>query len=552
MLNYIFTSKRFYEMIINTHVSINVVGKTIKYWLSKGYTSAAVGETLTVRVEDLQKNSNIYVECQCETCDRKYKQRYSRVDNICGSCKTSTRMKKNTLGSKNKKYIIPKKEQMLFHIEKEGCGKASLAKIYNVSIPVIDRWLKEHSINLSPYYGKLYFKNEDDKSYAIESIKSKSGMNMSEIAKSVGIPRHIIKKMKQDGHVDLKTQFDIWEESYSKILDKLDFYKKENKIKNLKTISDENNISIEQLKKAFVENNIQVRLHSYNKSKGETECLDFIKSLGESCYSAMLDKKFEIDCYVPTKHFGVEYCGEFWHRFVKSKNNKHYHRNKMRFAKERNVFILTIFESEWMTKKDIVKSIIRSKLGHSKKIYARKCMLREITKREAEAFHQNNHISGSANSSINIGLFHNDILVSVLSFIKSRFDKEYEYEISRFSSLLNYTIVGGLSKMFSYFVKTYKPSSCMTYSDLRIGEGKSYEKIGFICMGETPPNYFYYHKNKKYLESRMLYQKHKLKKLMPLTYSDHKSESQIMEEEGYYKIYDCGNKKYGWRNNPHP
>ena len=90
----------------------------------------------------------------------------------------------------------------------------------------------------------------------------------------------------------------------------------------------------------------------------------------------------------------------------------------------------------------------------------------------------------------------------------------------------------------------------MTYADLRFGEGNVYERSGFTLLGRTMPNYFYYDKNTGNVENRMKFQKKKLKKMNIPEYSDNKTEFEIMSELGYYKLYDCGNKKYGWRRTP--
>jgi hypothetical protein len=534
-------------MILDKEIEVRVVAATLNYWKSLGYLNASKDIMMNVKVSDLPKKSNYYVSCRCDSCDRTYSQRFSRNTNICGYCLSSKRMKNNNLHKAKALHASPNKNDLLKLIE-DRKTKSHIAKLYSVSITIVNRWLKENNIQLSKHHGRKFFKNHNELETALSLIEKakETDSSISELSRTTNIPRHIIKSLASSGKIDVKTQFDFWQESYNIILNNLPFYIEENKSKNLKRISEENNISIEQLKKAFRESDIDVKLHSYNKSKGELECTQFIQSLNENCYSAMFTKIYEIDCFVPKKSFGVEYCGEFWHRFDQSKRNKYYHRNKMRFAKEKGVNILTIFESEWLLKNDIVKSIIRTKLGHAKKIHARKTICKEVSKKVAEAFHENNHLSGYTNSSINIGLYMNEELVTVLSFVKSRFDRTYEYEISRFSTIRNHVVVGGLSKLFSYFVKKYNPKSCMTYSDLRVGEGKSYLNIGFALLGETVPNYYYYHKKKGYLEPRMRYQKHKLKNLN--FYSQDKTEFEIMQDAGYYILFDCGNKKYGWRN----
>lgn len=68
--------------------------------------------------------------------------------------------------------------------------------------------------------------------------------------------------------------------------------------------------------------------------------------------------------------------------------------------------------------------------------------------------------------------------------------------------------------------------------------GNLYSAIGFKLDKISPPNYWYFKRSK--LESRVKYQKHKLKHLLE-TYDETKSEVQNMHDNGYGRIFDCGN-----------
>lgn len=99
-----------------------------------------------------------------------------------------------------------------------------------------------------------------------------------------------------------ESQHEKWSRERDSIESKLDELVQLNKSgMSLKEISNENQISIELLKRVFRENNIQVSLHSYNKSKGELEVKEFIRSLGFECNSVKRkynNKRFEIDCFM--------------------------------------------------------------------------------------------------------------------------------------------------------------------------------------------------------------------------------------------------------------
>jgi hypothetical protein len=370
-------------------------------------------------------------------------------------------------------------------------------------------------------------------------------MSISEISNTLGITRSVLNTICKNNDIEITSKFDIWKNRFDNIMKNIEFYVSENKTKTLLDISIENNISIETLKKVFNLTGNKVKLHSYNKSKGELECKNFIKEIGMECHSVKFDKKFEIDCFVDSNKFGVEYCGEYWHSYNVN-GNKKYHQEKFEYFKSNGIRIFTVFECEWKYKNDIVRSMISSRLNVASRIFARKCNIKQISPNMAKRFHTENHISGGINCSINIGLYYNDNLITVLSITKSRYDKTFEYEIGRYSTLKNHVVVGGLGKMFKYFVNQYSPKSCITYADLRFGEGKCYEKIGFCLSGMTPPNYYYFKKNGCGIESRVKYQKHKLKD-MP-GFDINKTEFEIMSDNGYYRIYDCGNNKYTWTN----
>lgn len=187
--------------------------------------------------------------------------------------------------------------------------------------------------------------------------------------------------------------------------------------------------------------------------------------------------------------------------------------------------------------------IIKSMKSKKKRIFARKCTIKTIDSKIEKSFLNNTHIQGYHPSSIAIGLFYKDELVSVMTFGRPRFNKEYEWEIIRFSSKLNTIVVGGASKLYKNFLKEYNPLSVISYCDLRFGTGDVYNKIGMTYVGKTKSNY-YYIKDKEVL-SRYQCMKKKLKNRLPIFLSK-LTESENMMINGYTKVYDLGNAKFIW------
>jgi ribosomal protein S8 len=281
-------------------------------------------------------------------------------------------------------------------------------------------------------------------------------------------------------------------------------------------------------------------------SKGELEVYEYIKSIYNKTIitsdKSVLSNGFEIDILLPEDNIGIEYCGLYWHSELNGKS-RWYHRTKYDKCKQQNIRLIQIFEDEWLHKKEIVKQRLNSILQYNKPIYARKCEIKEINSSEANTFLQNTHIQGKGYGSINIGLFFNKELVSVMKFSKLSRAKGYKdipeniYELNRFSS--NTNIVGGASKMFVYFIKKYNPIKLISYSDLRWNIGNVYKILGMTEVGVTIPNYWYFKKDIRY--HRYMFRK---KENEPKDIT----EWELRKSEGWNRIWDCGHKKYEWTN----
>jgi hypothetical protein len=187
-----------------------------------------------------------------------------------------------------------------------------------------------------------------------------------------------------------------------------------------------------------------------------------------------------------------------------------------------------------------VISILKNKLNLvNKKIYARKCEIREISSKISKEFLDKNHIQGNVNSKIKLGLYYDNNLVSVMTFSKGRIimgGKENEWELNRFCNLLDYNVVGGASKLLNFFIKTHNPKIIISYSDLRLFNGEMYNKLGFKFKSQSKPNYWYVVKDIR--EHRFKYRKSELVKR---GYDKNLTEREIMFNMKIYRIYDCGN-----------
>jgi len=287
----------------------------------------------------------------------------------------------------------------------------------------------------------------------------------------------------------------------------------------------------------------------YGFSQPEIEIINFIAETGVeniSLQSWNIINRKEIDIYLPNHALAIEYNGLFWHSEEYGKGRS-YHLHKTQECLKQNIQLLHIFENEWMNeyKKDIWKSIIVSNLKKSNRIYARKTQVKEIKDNAlVKDFLLKNHLQGNIHANTKLGLFFENELVSVMTFSKPRYSN-YEWEIIRFCNKKFITIIGGASKLFKHFLSIKNPKNIISYSDKRIGEGKVYTNLNFKFNHLSKPNYFYFKPGSLDLHSRIKFQKHKLPELLD-DFDPDLSESNNMSNNGYYRIWDCGNNVYTW------
>jgi hypothetical protein len=275
---------------------------------------------------------------------------------------------------------------------------------------------------------------------------------------------------------------------------------------------------------------------------------EFINFLNYKKNDRTVIKPQEIDFLLLDKKYGFEINGNYWHSEYYGGKDKEYHIDKTTKAHSVDVNLIHIFEDEVIDKFEIVKSRVLNKLNlNSNKIYARKCKIKEPSPTEEREFLNKTHIQGYIRSKHKLGLYHNNTLVSIMTFGTRKITrtKEMEIELLRFSNELDTVIVGGFSRLLRNFLKNTNYNKIITYSDIRWNglaiDNSVYVKNGFNFVKQTPPNYWYVSiKNFKKRYHRFNFRKDIL---VNEGYDKSKTESEIMFELGYDKIWDCGSMK---------
>ncbi|KAL9179437.1 hypothetical protein ACHAXT_008727 [Thalassiosira profunda] len=131
--------------------------------------------------------------------------------------------------------------------------------------------------------------------------------------------------------------------------------------------------------------------------------------------------------------------------------------------------VVHLHQDVWRRSPEIVRSRLRSKTGmFQSRVYARKTVAKRISKSQVVPFLEKNHLWGATGAKYGYGLFlkptkNGDAgqLIAVATFSSKRKVKRasrefHSFELLRFCTILDTTVVGGLTKLVAAFVQEMK------------------------------------------------------------------------------------------------
>jgi hypothetical protein len=311
--------------------------------------------------------------------------------------------------------------------------------------------------------------------------------------------------------------------------------------KPLSQIATELGVSLKTVQNRFKLYKLDIK--RYNQSFAEHELVEFLTPMASNIKTSdrtVLNGR-ELDIYLPDYNIAIEYCGLYWHCDNHPNKNKHYHKQKFDMCKSKGIQLITIFEDEWLYNSDLVKATLLYKLGQSQttSIPARKCEIKLIDHKTKREFLDQHHIQGNGPSSINVGLFHNNILVSCMGFIKQA---NNVYNLNRFTSSV--PITGGFSKLLKYFIREYNPTQIISFADLRWSNGNMYSKAGFVLDKTLPPDYEYVDLHSMKRIHKFNFRHKNLPNILGKKYDSLLSETENTKNNNWFKIWNCGLLRY--------
>lgn len=295
-----------------------------------------------------------------------------------------------------------------------------------------------------------------------------------------------------------------------------------------------------------------IQKKNYQQSSYEIILIDEIQKYGikvDPNNRSVLNGR-ELDIVFPDHKKAIEVCGLIWHSEGHGNNKgRSYHYDKWKGCVEKGYDLFTIFSDEYEARPDfwLTKILYELNVLQAKVIYARNCVVKEIDSTTKNKFLNLHHIQGKTSSRINLGLYHGDELVSVMTFSNTRSNTSGTIDLNRFCTKIDTRVVGGASKLLKYFIrnKSNGITTIVSFSDNRYSTGKLYESIGFTMEKIIPPDYSYT-KNYRNRHHKALFRKNNLISKFGLDedYVKSKTEWELMQELGYDRIWDCGKKRW--------
>ena len=289
------------------------------------------------------------------------------------------------------------------------------------------------------------------------------------------------------------------------------------------------------------------------KSKYELELEEFLKlyNIDIQLNTRKIISPLELDLYLPDYKLGIEFNGLIFHSYGFSKfkmfNNyekrfENKHSKKLELMKNINLNLFQIKESDWSSKKDIIKSILLSKLGKNNRIFARKLKVVNLT--EYKDFVINflniNHLDGYNTFDICYGLSNDkNEIFSIVTF-KKRLIREDFWDIVQFCSILNCTIIGGISKILKVFENIHKPKEIFGKVNRDLSDGKIFEILNFNKICNTQPNIFWVKEKTLEIYSDEFFNINILSKINH-NFKNILSQDENIFNNGFRKYLDSGN-----------
>jgi len=233
---------------------------------------------------------------------------------------------------------------------------------------------------------------------------------------------------------------------------------------------------------------------------------------------------------------------------VPSKNS-HFMRSKIAF--DNNMKLVQAYE--WDEKENLFSILDGKLLPAEYKFSARKLRAQKIPSKEASVFFKENHIQGDVKrKDHSYGLFNGETLVAAASFGRARFGAKSEFEWLRYAVSRRVIIHGGSNLLFNFFKNDVTPESVISYIDFNhtTSQYTFLNSCGFIEAKPTGPKLMWFNPRTGKLISDTSVLAIGADRILGTNYGPldkcGMNNNQILQNEGFGRIYTAGNRVFKW------
>lgn len=217
---------------------------------------------------------------------------------------------------------------------------------------------------------------------------------------------------------------------------------------------------------------------NFGPSNMEDELFTIVKRITPDAIQSdrTIINPLELDIVIPTVKVAIEFNGTYWHN--DQQKTKFYHRDKRILCEKEGYRLISVWEIDWLNKREQVLRIIKNALGVNDdiKLNARDTKVVDVSVTDYRNFMNNNHIQGYAQAQIKKGLQHPEYgLIAVMS-IKGN-------ELVRYAT--SQSVRGGFSKLLKNITDTHGINKLFSFIDYDYFSGVGYEKTGFTKINES-------------------------------------------------------------------
>ena len=317
--------------------------------------------------------------------------------------------------------------------------------------------------------------------------------------------------------------------------------------KTIHQISIALNVSVSTVIQHVNKYNLRDSIVWNNGSSYEDKVKTFLQTLGVHFvqHSRSIIAPLELDFYLPDHKLAIEVGSAYFHSEISGGKDRKYHYTKWVKCNEQGITLLQYFDNDVLNNWHLIESKIKRLIKQPIPIVgARKLTIRELTDYNLESeFLEAFHLQGAVSKrNLVLSAYYNDNLVGITSWLLNK----NTCELVRYATDISNVYPGLFSKMLKNFCRLTKfNGTLISFSDNRHSNGGLYKSMGFTLDSVSNPGYLYTRDFINF-ESRIVYQKHKLKDKFKLLESNLASSTEwsIMQSQGYDRLWDAGQSKW--------